>query len=687
MKHATSLLIFFAVVTVIGIGLSTPVAAHDSFQAARTPTPTATKTPAKQPTLRQSASSGPVLRSTIVITRSETGTPGFAIVSANLPPTSSITATMRTLKLPGAPLSAQATFAPSRRSPSAPGDFVDNWELLVNDNFEGTFPNTSACVLRDFSNDGFERYWGQDSLRATSGTKSIWSARGGANGVDPATNNYPKNLDSWLICGPYDFTNAKRLMARYQRWLDIPDLDGDFQFFGASTDGTYFNGVLWYGVGQYWVEQTVWFDQYAGQPQVWVALVFRSDNDDATGKGAWIDDLKVWRYNNPTVTCGNLDPGNKGVHLSAYEMAFGAWFPTIRAGDVQVVQGLMAADAKWVRLPFLQKDGYAVDEQAYDRMVDTLCNAGISVLGMINHETLTRPLSEADNDATAASYRQEFANQAGWLAGYFNGRVGYWEVWNEPRFTAPLNPSHYAALLTQTSNSIKSAIPDAKVLFAGLEHAWNDYDTNYFAQVYDRLDNEQGHARPFDIFAIHPYRDANYSQDPTVYMLHPDQMRQDLGDRTLIDKFVRRMEQNGDTGKKVWITEVGWNSALGEQNAPTLVVDKTTQAFYLQKGFDILLNQARSVDKVFWYKYQDEITQMSAPNFNRLTGEDWRIRHPVADPFDYSAPSVAVPGFWGLYTHINKLDPKPSRCAFQYYPQRCPNLRWNIFLPVILRGQ
>jgi hypothetical protein len=346
----------------------------------------------------------------------------------------------------------------------------------------------------------------------------------------------------------------------------------------------------------------------------------------------------------------------------------------------------MAADAKWVRLPFLQKDGYAVDEQAYDRMVDTLCNAGISVLGMINHETLTRPLSEADNDATAASYRQEFANQAGWLAGYFTGRVKYWEVWNEPAVTARLSESHYAALLTHTSNSIKSANPEAKVLFAGLEHAWNSYN-NYFAEVYNRLDNEQGRARPFDIFAIHPYRDANYSQDPSVYMVQPGEMP-DPSDRTIIDKFVRTMEANGDSDKKVWITEVGWNSALGEPNALPLVVDKTTQASYLQKGFDILLNQARSVDKVFWYKYQDEITQMSAPNFNRLmTGEDWRIRHPVADPFDYSTLSVAVPGFWGLYTHISKLDPKPSRCAFQYYPQRCPDLRWNIFLPLILRGQ
>jgi hypothetical protein len=50
-------------------------------------------------------------------------------------------------------------------------------------------------------------------------------------------------------------------------------------------------------------------------------------------------------------------------------------YPVIRAGDVQVVQGLMAAGAHWVRLPILQNNTVAIDEQGYDRMVDTLCNA------------------------------------------------------------------------------------------------------------------------------------------------------------------------------------------------------------------------------------------------------------------------------------------------------------------------
>lgn len=174
MKRAASLLILFAVTATIGMSVSTPVVAHDSFQAARTPTPTATKTPTQQPTLRQPASSVPALRSTIVITRNETSTSSFSMVSTDLPTTSSVTMTMQTLKFPGSPSFSKTTFASSRpKSPSAPGDLVDNWELLVNDTFEGTFPITSTCTVWDFSPDGFDHKWGQDSLRATSPTNSI----------------------------------------------------------------------------------------------------------------------------------------------------------------------------------------------------------------------------------------------------------------------------------------------------------------------------------------------------------------------------------------------------------------------------------------------------------------------------------------------------------------------------------
>ncbi len=659
MKHAVALIVLLSVTAMAWIGETNRVEAQDPLQSISTPTPVPTRIPPQ-------------------------------------PLTSTVTFTIGTLKSQGISLSKEKTFA--RLNPTTPvtaGDFVDNWETLVQDNFEGTFPITSSYVISEgtFYGPLQGRLWGQDTLHAVSGVKSIWPARGGPNGLDPATNNYPPGLDSWLVCGPYDFTNAQYVQVNFEFWREFTD-PNDFMAVVYSNDGASWPGVIYPGLNPLpppqWVTQTLSFpisglQQIEGQPQVWVAIVFRSNTDNNTGKGVWVDDLRIWRYNKPLTTCATLDLGNKAVNISAYDTVNNVIYPTIRAGDTQVVQGLMAAGAHWARLPILQNNAVSIDDQAYDRMVDTLCNAGISTMLLFDHESLTRSVSDADNDTTAASYRTDFANRANALATHFKGRVKYWQVWNEPVAVVKLSDSHYAALLTQTANSIKTADPNAKVVAAGLDHAWN-VQNNYLIQVYLKLNQEQNGARPFDVFAVHPYNDnQQYSMNPVGYMHAITEMNVALGDKTIVDKFVRTMETNQDTGKKVWISEVGWNSSLGAQNAPWFAVSETTQAFYLQHGFDILFNEARSVDKVFWFKYLDENVQTNAPTFIRIqNGEEWLLRHPDLQVYAPSSPSLIVPGWWGLY-RTTKLDAKPSRCAFLYYPQRCPDLPPPLFLPLIIR--
>ncbi len=692
-------LIFLLAFLLLGYVLETAPATADAPLALATPTPMP-RNGAVKPTPQSPQNSPPTWRNSIAITSNANGEPVASMVSSDLPPTSSITFTVGTVKSPGLALSKEKTFAQFKpTTPITAGDFVDSWQLLVQDNFTGTFPITTSCLITEgnaYPPQG--RLWGKDTQHPKGDGISIWPARGGPNGLDPATNNYPPSLDSWLVCGPYDFTNAQHLQIDYQVFVDIPDAD-DFVGVVYSIVGNSWDGVVWSGTApqQQWITATVSTSSFGGvplegQPQVWVAVVFRSDPDTFTGHGAWIDDLKIWRYNNPAVTCANLDPpGNKGVNISAYDIVSNTIYPAIRSGEVQVVQGLMAADADWVRLPILQNNGVFIDDQAYDRMIDTLCNAGISVMPLFNHESITRSRDDANSTdpAIAASYRIDFANRAKWLAGHFKGRVKYWQVWNEPERAFPLTDSHYAALLTQTASQIKTAEadPNAKIVAAGLDHAWNAQD-DYLRDVYVRLDNEQGHARPFDVFAVHPYNDnQQYSMNPVGYMHAITEMNIALGDKTIIDKFVRRMEANQDTGKIVWISEVGWNSSLGAQNAPWFAVSETTQAFYLQRGLDILFNEARSVDKVFWYKYMDENISTTLQSLIRIqNGEEWRLRHPDLQVFAPSSPSVIVPGWWGLY-RTTKLDAKPSRCAFSYYPQRCPDLPPPVFLPLLLNGQ
>jgi hypothetical protein len=65
----------------------------------------------------------------------------------------------------------------------------DSWELLLAENFEEAFPASNCEVFG--SNVPNNHYWGADSFKSFNGSKAGWSARNGANGLDPSSNNYP----------------------------------------------------------------------------------------------------------------------------------------------------------------------------------------------------------------------------------------------------------------------------------------------------------------------------------------------------------------------------------------------------------------------------------------------------------------------------------------------------------------
>ncbi|HMN30663.1 MAG TPA: glycosyl hydrolase, partial [Caldilineaceae bacterium] len=327
----------------------------------------------------------------------------------------------------------------------------------------------------------------------------------------------------------------------------------------------------------------------------------------------------------------------------------------IRPGDTVAVDQLVAADVHWVRLGFHSgEDGISLPE--YDRMIDTLCAHGIGILGLLNHETLTRQDYRAGDESELTSYRAEFAGVAEFLAAYYAQRVQFWEVWNEPNLVegAYLPPADYAQLLQRTYQGIKRANPGAEVLLGGLASAWSDsYD--YLSAIYAELDNNLQGARPFDHLALHPYPRKTEGPDPAVYMFAD----RPAGYNTIIDKFLQVMAEHGDGDKSIWVTEIGWNSALDSPNRPLcfapVLVPEAEQGRYLKSMFDILFNEVsywgrpgeRAVAKVFWYQYMDVGT---------------------LDPCDMTPQ----PKDWwfGLYRG-DKVTPKRSWCAFAAYPQSC----------------
>jgi hypothetical protein len=168
----------------------------------------------------------------------------------------------------------------------------------------------------------------------------------------------------------------------------------------------------------------------------------------------------------------------------------------------------------------------------------------------------------------------DYANAIGFLAKRYANRPNMaWEIWNEPnlietdssgrkysKYWMPLaSPSAYTAMLKASYSAIKSADPDATVLGGSLVF----YDHSFLDGMY-----AAGAKGYFDALAIHPYGFSLPPSDTTEY-----------GFKGITERMKAKLDQHGDSGKKLWITEVGWwdRAVTGNLRHPT---DATRGTYY-----------------------------------------------------------------------------------------------------------
>jgi len=165
-----------------------------------------------------------------------------------------------------------------------------SWVTIMNENFEGVFPSGSWQVLDDPT-------WAADNFKPHNGSKSAWCARGGSSGLDPATNDYPNNMDAWMIYGPFNLSDAIDAELIFQLWLKS-EFEYDYIYWFASIDGTNFYGDGLSGNSNGWVEKKIDLKSVynlgnlCGRSEVWIAFNFESDFS-ITDEGAFIDDITL----------------------------------------------------------------------------------------------------------------------------------------------------------------------------------------------------------------------------------------------------------------------------------------------------------------------------------------------------------------------------------------------------------
>jgi len=179
---------------------------------------------------------------------------------------------------------------------SIPSPTPPEWVTIMMEDFEGSFPGAWNVFDYDGIDNG-EYYWGKRDCRFYAGDFSGWAVGAGPDGAALSCgSNYPDKVNTWMIYGPFDLSDAAAAELRFKYWLDSDSGKDKFSW-GASITGTHFYIYSVSGNSSGWKDQAMdlsnihTIGNLLGEPQVWIALTFRSDESINLPEGVRVDDI------------------------------------------------------------------------------------------------------------------------------------------------------------------------------------------------------------------------------------------------------------------------------------------------------------------------------------------------------------------------------------------------------------
>ena len=231
--------------------------------------------------------------------------------------------------------------------------------------------------------------------------------------------------------------------------------------------------------------------------------------------------------------------------------------------------------------------------EKYDHIVDLADQYELQLIVRIsNPPAWSRAKgNEAGSYAPPDNY-QDFADFAGAVAARYQGRVRYYQLWNEPNIYPEwglntIDPEAYVDLLKAGTTAIRAIDPEA-VIIAGALAATVDLDGTavpgrsfsdllFLQRMYDA-----GAAPYFDVMATQGY---GLWSGPADRRMHPRVMN--FGR----PQFIRDlMVVNGDGHKPIWISEMNWNAAPTDVEPRYGRVSLEEQAANLPLAYERILN-------------------------------------------------------------------------------------------------
>lgn len=189
---------------------------------------------------------------------------------------------------------------------------AQGWTEIIAEDFEDTWPAPGWTVFDadDPPSLNGEYYWDVTTCfdYNVSGDHDAVPHAAGADAAYTCWQPYPPNLNSWMVYGPFDLSDATAAELYFSFWLDS-ELDHDYLEWWIGTDPADLRQAGWATGDSRTQTPDGWIHfnldltsvpgdgeliDFTGQPQVWIAFAFTSDDHtDADHDGAWLDDIAL----------------------------------------------------------------------------------------------------------------------------------------------------------------------------------------------------------------------------------------------------------------------------------------------------------------------------------------------------------------------------------------------------------
>lgn len=372
----------------------------------------------------------------------------------------------------------------------------------------------------------------------------------------------------------------------------------------------------------------------------------------------------VWLLARPAPAGAGLEPAHaRPIPLSDID-PWGANFfleEEVEAWNIdQTLAWAEEAGIRWAKQHFrwyeIERTPGEFHWEKYDSIVDQYRARGIEVVARLDFPAAwvePAPWVPAEKRGpplnTPPADPEVFARFVAATVRHFQGRVRFYQIWNEPNLFAewgfnpehPANPDEYVALLAAASRAARAADPQAVILTAplaftteGVELRGNMSDLDYLRGMY-----RAGAAAHFDVLSANAF---GMEEPPEA---EPAEDRLNFR-RLELQRGI--MEEAGDRCKPIWAAEYGWNAA--PEGVPSIwgSVSEADQAEWTVGG---LAYGQRSWPWLgmlsIWYFRHPRRTDDEAVYYFQMVDEAFRRRRLYTAVAAAAAPpAVAGPGEW-----------------------------------------